>query len=629
MIVKDLTKVGTAVKENGKTTADGAFDEYDVVIVGGGTAGCVLASRLTEDPSLRVLLLEAGDSSLKVVQSQIPSAYHMLFGGDKIYNLFTTPQVHLTDDKKVYWPRGACCSGSAVNAQIFHYGSPSDYDEWARLGGVGAQSWAYKNLKKYFLKFENFTPSKLHPGVDASLRGALGPVNVGFHGNHSVISESFIEACANVGIPRTSDLNTAHGTNGVAKVMTYINEKGRRVTTESAYLTPDVLARPNLIIGVNAQVTRVLFDTSDGGEPRANGVEFSDSRNRDVRALFRAKAKREVIMSYILLLSGIGPAAQLTEHNVPVVLDSPGVGAHLMDHPVVDTAFAEKEKNSYNFLIWPYGIWEWFRLFGAVLQYLVTGKGPLTTNVAEAAAFFRSKDEKLFPPGKEGLTPEPEEVASAPDAPDLEFFVSPMGFLEQGKGSLPPYNSLGLHMTLLRPTSLGSITLKSADPFDPPVIDPNYLATENDIAVLERGMDVLSRVAHAPPLANIIDHTNKDPRLGHRLTGASREEIRAYIRKHLQTLFHPTCTARMAPQADGGVVDADLRVYGVRGLRVVDASVFPRIVSGHTAAPTIAVAEKAADMIKETCTLLQNPEGDSGAIGGTAHRRAAHRRAES
>jgi len=188
---------------------------------------------------------------------------------------------------------------------------------------------------------------------------------------------------------------------------------------------------------------------------------------------------------------------------------------------------------------------------------------------------------------------------SGPRAPDLEFFPSPMGYTLTGKGLLPNTDMFGLHMVLLRPTSKGNVRLQSSDPFQHPSINPNYLDTEHDLTVLERGMTILTRVMHTSPLADIIDHTESDRRLGHWLPTSNPAEIRAYMRSHLETLYHPTSTARMAPLSDGGVVDARLRVHGVRSLRVVDASVFPTIISGHTAGPTMAVAEKAADLILE------------------------------
>jgi len=269
-----------------------------------------------------------------------------------------------------------------------------------------------------------------------------------------------------------------------------------------------------------------------------------------------------------------------------------------MDHVVVDVALADTSGTSLTFLR-PRTLWHHVKRMHAILTYIFTRKGPLTTVVTGAAAFFRSTDPALFSQHTAALPAHTEDSTSGPYAPDLEFFPTPFGYLESGEGLLPNTEMFGLHMVLLRPTSKGNLRLQSSDPFQDPLIDPNYLSTEHDLTVLERGMAILNRVMHTAPLADIIDHTASDKRLGHWLPTANLTELRAYVRSHLESLFHPTSTARMAPLSDGGVVDGQLRVHGVQSLRVVDASIFPTIISGHTAGPTIAVAEKAADLILE------------------------------
>ncbi|KAH9055222.1 GMC oxidoreductase [Lactarius vividus] len=593
-IQRNPRKIGNIV---GDVVTESDFDEYDIVIVGGGTAGCVLASRLSEHRNLRVLLLEAGDSSSNVLYSKIPAGFSLILETPRVFNLYTMLQQN-TGGRRHFWPRAKMLGGcSSINAQIFHYGNPSDYDEWARLGGEGAEAWAYKDFHRYFLRFERFVPNRSHPGVVEGEHGTNGPIEVGFHGYHSVFSRRFIDACSHVGIPPRADLNTHRGTCGVAKVVTYIDSRGSRVTTESAYLTPMVLSRPNLTVAVNASATRVIFDTT-GLSPRAVGVEFASFRDGP---RFHVRAKNEVILAYVLMLSGVGPEAHLAELKIPVVASLPGVGEHLMDHPVVDVALAETSGHSLNFLK-PKSVWHHIQRATAFLTYFLTGKGPLTTNLAEAAAFFRSDDPVLFAPHR-APPPSAEDSTSGSNAPDLEFFVTSVAYTKNGNGHLPNVDSFGLHMTLLRPTSLGNLLLKSTDPFEHPSINPNYLSTEHDLAVLERGMAVLSRVIHTPPLADIIDHTAADKRLGNWLPEASPKEVRAYVRSNVETLYHPTSTARMAPQSEGGVVDARLRVHGIHGLRIVDASIFPTIISGHTAAPVIAVAEKAAELIVEDLAL--------------------------
>ncbi|KAI0787497.1 GMC oxidoreductase [Fomes fomentarius] len=575
------------------------FDEYDVVIVGGGTAGCVLASRLSEDPSIRVLLLEAGPSSLKNAFATVPSAYSKLMKSRYDWNMTTVPQENAGLGTR-YWPRAKLLGGcSCMNAMIFHIGAPEDYDEWALLqkGQEGASQWAFKEFNHYIKKFEKFNPSRDYPNVDTSLRGKLGPMQTGF-GYESQGSHKFIEACGKLGIPHVSDLNTHKGTLGISKV-TFITPAGRRSTTEYAYLTTDVLARPNLKVVTHAQVTRILFDQS-GPTPRASGVEFT----RLSGDKFQVKARKEVVVSagavhspQILLLSGVGPADHLQSHGLPVVADLPGVGSHLMDHLVIDFNFLDKSKSSISFLQSESFV-NRLKLIQALLTYNLTGRGVLTSNVAETIGFVRSTDPKLFPPG-EYPPEEIEDTTSGPDAPDVEIFFTPTGYRSHGMKRMRPDHYFALHGVLLRPTSTGTIRLKSCDPNDPPIIDPKYLSTKNDVATLVRTARLLSRIQRTEPLASMTDPAGADDTfLDHTYHKLDDAAVAEDIRKRAETLYHPACTARMAPKEDGGVVDPFLRVYGIPNLRVVDASVFPTIVSGHTAAPVLAIAEKAADLIK-------------------------------
>ncbi|TBU48594.1 GMC oxidoreductase [Dichomitus squalens] len=595
---KDPAKVARRLRA-GEEKYD--FDEYDVVIVGGGTAGCVLAARLSEDPAIRVLLLEAGSSSVKNPFAIIPSAYSKLLHTKWDWELFTVPQTN-ADSQVRYWPRAKLLGGcTCMNALIFHIGAPEDYDEWVQLqkGQPGAEQWAFKEVNNYIKKFETFHPSPDYPEVDASLRGNSGPVQTGFFGFASEGTRNFIEACAKVGILRTPDTNTHKGTIGVTKVMTYITPNGRRVTTEYAYLTTDVLARKNLKVVTHAHVTRIIFDRS-GATPRAVGVEFTHGKGEK----YRVKAKKEVVVSagavhtpQILMLSGVGPADHLASHGIPVVADLPGVGSHLMDHIVIDLNYRDKTKSSILILKGQTFLHK-LALVRALLEYRTTGKGPLTTNVAEAIAFVRSDDPALFPPSQ---FPEKryEDTTSGPGAPDIELFFTPTAYLKHGMGYLPPYHYFGLHGVLLRPTSTGTIRLKSANPHDAPVIDPNYLSTEHDVAILVRAARLLAKILHSEPLASMLDPVGKDDAvLDHAFHELDDAAVAEGIRRKAETLYHPACTARMAPREEGGVVDPFLRVHGIPNLRVVDASVFPTIVSGHTAAPTLAVAEKAADLIK-------------------------------
>ncbi|OSC99871.1 GMC oxidoreductase [Trametes coccinea BRFM310] len=577
------------------------FNEYDVVILGGGTAGCVIASRLSEDPSVRVLLLEAGQSSIKNPFAIIPLSYSLMFHSKHEWDLYTIPQQNAGSAQK-YWPRAKLLGGcSCLNAMIFHAGAPEDYDEWCRLqkGQEGALQWSYQQFLPYMHKFEKYHPSPEFPDVDPDLRGKSGPVDIGYFGWVAPGTRKFIEACDKVGIPAVPDVNTAKGTLGATKV-TYITPKGRRVTSEYAYLTPEVLSRPNLKVVTGAHVTRILFDTS-GPTPRAVGAEFTQQNGEK----FRVKARKEVVLSagavhtpQILMLSGVGPAEHLKSLEIPVVADLPGVGSNLMDHVVVDLNYRDKTGNSLAF-VKGRTLKHQIKLARAIWEYKFKKTGPLTSNVAEGIAFVRSDDPKLFPTSEFPPETVPEDTTSGPGAPDIELFFSPVGYKMHTGDNMPPGDFFGLHGVLLRPTSKGTIRLKSKDPNDPPIIDPQYLTTEHDVQVLVRATRLLARIVSTEPLASMLDPAgDADAELDHALHKLDDAAVADLVRRRVETLYHPACTARMAPKEDGGVVDPFLRVHGIPNLRVADASVFPTIVSGHTAAPSYAIGEKAADLIK-------------------------------
>ncbi|CDO75176.1 GMC oxidoreductase [Trametes cinnabarina] len=440
-IVTDPTKVAKRI--SGKED-EYDFNEYDVIILGGGTAGCVLASRLSEDPSLRVLLLEAGNSAMKNPFAIIPLSYSLMFHTKHEWDLWTVPQRKAGSVQK-YWPRAKLLGGcSCLNAMIFHAGAPEDYNEWALLqkGHEGALQWSYRELLPYLRKFEKYHPSPEFPEVDPAQRGNAGPVDVGYFGWVAPGTRKFIEACANVGIPAVPDVNTPKGSMGVTK--------GRRVTSEYAYLTPEVLARPNLKVVTGAHVTRILFDTS-GPITRAVGAEFTQPNGEK----FRVKARKEVVLSagavhtpQILMLSGVGPADHLKSLDIPVVADLPGVGSNLMDHVVVDLNYRDRTGNSLAFLRGR-TLKHKLKLVRAIWEYKFRKTGPLTSNVAEAIAFVRSDDPKLFPPSEFPPEKTPEDTSSGPGAPDIELFFTPVGYKMHTGDNMPPGEYFGLHGVLL------------------------------------------------------------------------------------------------------------------------------------------------------------------------------------
>ncbi|KAG6856908.1 hypothetical protein H0H87_012490, partial [Tephrocybe sp. NHM501043] len=371
-----------------------------------------------------------------------------------------------------------------------------------------------------------------------------------------------------------------------------------RVTSETGYFTKEVMARPNLVIAIHAQVTKVLFDTTADGGPRAIGVEFSKSKNGP---RYQAHARKEVILSYILLSSGVGDGNHLKDVKVDVVHDLASVGSRLVDHPVVDIALKDKGVTPKH--LRPHSVVEVFKLIGSVVKYLTLRSGDCATNVAEAAAFVRSDDPKLFPP--EEYLEKIHDTTSGEDSPDLELFSTIFGYKFNLTGEYQnhgkymfPMHTVGLHATLLRPASTGTLRLKTNDPWDNPIMDPRYLTEPEDLKKLVRGLRIILKLSKTEPLASRVDHTNKDPLLDHDLFNKSDEELADIVKARLSTLYHPAGTCRMAPLQDGGVVDSQLRVYGVQGLRVCDASVFPIIVAGHTAGAVFAIAEKLSDIIK-------------------------------
>ncbi|KAF8585846.1 GMC oxidoreductase [Ramaria rubella] len=655
--MNDVEIVGKRV-DNGKyEDLEDDVPTYDYVIVGGGTSG-----------------------GAALAFSRIPAAFGQFMKSKHDFQLWTVPQP-FAGGKSKYWPRlvplakllGEC---SSVNAMMFHCGVPSDYDEWAGImnGEKGAEKWKYEIFKKLVLDINDRT------NIQLFTQGKDGPI--GYFSSLSNIVSKFIIACQNVGMKLSHDVNNPASILGVTKVawrlssktsifniyftdqfvlsrfklhllsdaairVTYVDSNGRRSSTESAYLTPNVLSRSNLTVATHSPVTRILFE----GEIVV-GVEFARSREGPRHCL---RARKECgCSSHTASPFTIRCGTRVTSVKArDCVHDLPGVGQNLTDHVVVQARFRSKPSETLSRLndkSWRAS----YRRVLSVLQWQLFGRGPLSSNVRISTTCLFSPslgkpqdlsgpaiscDPVLFPPDRYLRTIE--EVASGPESPDLELYCglltriqTPLSYRNHGSEKVPKGDLMTMSALLLRrklardlkqannpfrPLSKGYISLISADPFDDPVIDPKYFEHTNDLRVLVLGMRLMLRIEKTEPLASLLV-TDKNSRLDHHLDDLNEDALESIVRERAETPYHPACSARMATLTRGGVVDAELRVYGLHNLRIVDASVFLTIISGHTvnefhpvargvltllplcqAAPCIAIAEFAADLIKGTC----------------------------
>jgi choline dehydrogenase-like flavoprotein len=520
---------------------------FDYVIVGAGSAGCVLAARLTEDPSVRVLLLEAGGRDRRQ-EIRIPAAFPKLFKSECDWGYSTEPQREL-GGRTVYWPRGKVVGGSSsINAMVYSRANRKDHDAW---GAAGLNGWNYTDILPYYRKSErNERWSNEYHGTD-------GVWHVSEPRCLSPLTRTFLDASSAAGIPENTDFNGATQ-DGVGYFQ--VNQKnGSRHSAAAAFLT-SAGSRRNLTTQSGAHATRVVVEGR-----RATGVDYVLAGVRT-----QARAERDVILCggainspQLLMLSGIGPADQLRSKNIPVVADLPGVGQNLQDHPLTGVEFECREPIS---------------LFRAdniknILAYLLFKKGPLTSNVCEAAVFVT--------------------IDSRSGVPDMEIPFAPTFYMNNGWDN-PEVHGFSAGVVVQHPNSRGEVRLRSNDPFVAPAIQPNYYSEPHDMHLAVEGI----KLARELLLSKRFERCRgKEWWPGTNIR--SDAEIAAHVRRTTQTIYHPVGTCKMANAGDPlGVVDDKLRVRGVEGLRIVDASIFPFETTGHTNAPVIAIAERAADVIR-------------------------------
>ena len=526
---------------------------YDYIIVGGGSAGCVLAARLSEDSAARVLLLEAGGRDRHPL-IHMPVGFAKMTGGPHTWGFNTVPQVHANGREIPYAQARVIGGGSSINAEVFTRGHPLDYDRWSR--DEGCEGWSFAEIKPYFMRSEGNTV------LSGDWHGAEGPLGVSNIPDPHPMTRAFVRSCQELGIPYNPDFNGERQA-GSGFYQTTTSDY-RRCSAAVGYLKP-VEGRANLTVRTGALVQRVVFEGT-----RAVGVTFSAGRGEET-----ARAESEVIVTSgaigtpkIMMLSGVGPAAHLREHGIEVVHDLPGVGENLTDHFGVDIVAELKPRfkslDEYKKIL---------PAIGAGLEYLLFKSGPITSNVVEGGAFWFAD--------------------ARAEAPDLQFhFLAGAGAEEGVPGVATGAQGVTLNSYTVRPRSRGTVRLRSADPAAPPLVDPNYLADPYDLRVSAEGVRLSREIFRQRSLQKYISRiVLPDDSV------ETEDDFKAYARRYGRTSYHPTCTCKMGVD-DMAVVDPQMRVRGLDGIRICDSSAMPSLVGSNTNAPTIMMAEKASDMIR-------------------------------